>query len=139
MSWLAIPPEHISPFRKEIRGKLRATAAMGKILHFLYLAVKNSPEKAREYESIHHMLKDVFFVQDVLRAEASLKRLRADEVRSICDYYGKLCKRGYYAALDTLDVLWKMVNYQGIKTWNLLYRLLSLCLLYTSPSPRDRG
>ena len=126
MSWLAIPPEHISPFRKEIRGKLRATAAMGKILHFLYLAVKNRPEKAREYESIHHMLKDVPFVQDVLRAEASAERLRADSARNIHDYYRKLCERGYHAALDALDILWEMANYRGIDTWNLLLRLLSL-------------
>ena len=126
MDWLLIPPEHLQPFKKNARSKLRVAAAMGKIVHFLYLAMKNCPRTANQYETIHEMFRDRQFIIEVLKKEAKMSASTHQATYYPYELYIELHKRGYDTALDTINTLWEITNYRERDAWRLMCELLSL-------------
>jgi len=104
------PAVDLGIFRKDFRRRLRLSIFMSRLIHFMYLAVKNFPSEATRYGSVEALLKDAVFVKKVLAKES-----KTDKVKNFDRYLSilfDLRNRGYTGLIEALDSLWRLTIVQ---------------------------
>lgn len=101
------PPADLSLFRKNIRSKLRLSIYMSKLLHFMYLVIKNFPDYANKYETFLDLVKDVDFTKKVLTKESRFGRPESDPFKYL-KLTGALQERGYLGLLELANIIWDL-------------------------------
>ncbi len=91
----------LTMFKKNDRAPIRVSIYMGKLLHFMYLAVKNAPEESSSYESIEDAVMDRSFVEKVLSLERSTFTAEFEHALK------EIEKRGYSGIIEYLNTVWE--------------------------------
>ena len=98
----------LSFYEKKIRSKLRLAIFMGKILHFMYLAVKNYPREVKKYNNTEELIKDQDFARKVFLKEAREETEEEKQCHQLMNFLKSIVKRGFTELLEPLNVIWKM-------------------------------
>lgn len=119
----------LSHFKKKIRGKIRLAIYMGKLIHLLYLAVKNfrnEPEELVKYDSFQELLRDRDFVIKILMRESRSGTLK-DEPLVYSDIASIISERGYTSLLELADLIWDLtIHHRKINPKALFNTILGI-------------
>ncbi len=124
----------LSHFKKNIRGKIRLAIFMGKLLHFIYLVVKNFkdyPDQLTKYDSFLQLVSDKEFVMKVLAKEGRFGKPKSDPLKYL-KLVNIMVQRGYAGLLELADIIWDLtIHHKRINLRTLFNNIIGL----TSPRP----
>jgi len=104
------PAVDLSHFEKSARSKIRLSIFVSRLLHLIYIVVKNcreEPQKLAKYQSFWQLVSDIEFVRKVLIRESRSSKLKQDP-RAYLMLAEALKKRGYTGLLELVDVIWDL-------------------------------
>ncbi|GEM_PF-5220108 len=125
---MSITPSDLALFPKKIRSKIRLSIRMSRIMHFMYLALKNFPKVAESYENIDSLLNDLDFAKAVLARE---RRIKEEEVLTInfayfYDIYKHLLEKNFSTAIDVLNTVWRISTCGYNEAMKIIYKIVGL-------------
>jgi len=116
-------------FPKKIRSKLRVSIHLSRLLHMIYIALKNFPEKTMQYNSFEELISDLKFLEEAFNKEQA----RAGRTVSFEDIflryyrtYERFVKKGYNSLLGMINAVWALMKEMKKSPYMLLRRLLGL-------------
>ncbi|PUA33341.1 MAG: hypothetical protein B7O98_02635 [Zestosphaera tikiterensis] len=109
---MSLPPIDLSLFDKKVRGKIRLAVSMGQLLHFIYLAVKNFPDRVAKYSSFLQLINDKEFAAEVLRKESRFGGRGGSPLKYL-GLVNAIAQRGYSRLLELADIVWDLTVYHS--------------------------
>ena len=123
------PALNLAHFDKKVRGKIRLSIYMGRLLHFIYLAVrtyKNQYGQLAKYCSFRHLIKDYRFIKSVLQRAGKTSGSANRSYKYFMEIIN-LVQGKYTGLLDIADVVWDLtVTHKKIKPADLFKNMVGL-------------
>jgi len=104
------PAVDLSHFEKSARSKIRLSIFVSKLLHLIYIVVKNyreEPQRLAKYQSFWQLVSDLEFIRKVLIRESRSDKLKQDP-RAYPRLAEVLKERRYTGLLELIDIIWDL-------------------------------
>jgi len=126
---MSTPGTELLRFPKKMRSKLRVSINVGRLLHVMYIAVKNYPKTALQHEDFESLINDIRFLERSFNKELA-KTGKATSYDEIYDkyysIYRRMSEKGYINLIELMNVVWNLVKKADSAPYSLLHDLLGL-------------
>jgi len=126
---MSLQSTNLLTFPKKIRSKLRVSIHLSRLLHLMYISVKNFPEKTMQYNSFEELISDLKFLEEAFNKEQARTGRTTSFEKILVRYYRtyeRFVEKGYSNLLEMINAVWILMKKMKKSPYMLLRSLLGL-------------